>query len=286
MPSDDAPHMTVLKRRDDGSLLAEQIRCPDGCAFRLLPLDVDGWASPSAETKAIRSLELQTRSQGLPMTRFEVRVRGPTLAEPGRVDKLETALKALVQGGGGGGAEEDGGDGPDGLTLNVLETRGAFVVFEIDRKASVTAASKLLGALAEADIAQPTGAVVLEPSAGLLEILENGTAVRRGLDLTEEQSTGFGRGLAWLLLLCMAALGAIGLSRHRSKLLGWRGGVKMPWRQYETVQAGGFMAGPDVQERCEHASDDGSFDELAEDTAPEGGPHDDHDGVAQGKGAS
>jgi len=186
------------------ALVAKEIRCPGGCTFRLIPRNLPGWTTPSAETAPIASLPLRRPPRA---SVFELRFRpAPSSSlSDARQRRLERLLHALMASHGG-------------ESLQVLEARfgGEFLVVAIPSSAAargfVSAWLRLLDDAAASTPADGAADEIIElmqavdVDGGLLEILADGTAVRRVGVGSEDESAS-----AWKLWLLLCATVAVGL---------------------------------------------------------------------------
>lgn len=222
------------------ALVAKAVRCPRGCTFRLVPHSLHGWRTPSAETSSIysRPLERPPRHTVLEL-KFRAAAGTPQQVQH-RMDYLRAALAT---------------NAPTAAARSeswpLLESRfgGEYMVIGVPRQAATDQVLTLLAALdaatrtealdsaldpsshsvasATAEPATPSAlawlARELDPHAGLLELLEDGTAVRRVAARKDESA---GTPFSWLLLGSMLCVGlayqavvAVGSAGHLERAL-------------------------------------------------------------------
>jgi len=193
----------VEKADGTASLVAKTLRCPrGGCHFRLLPHNLHGWATPSAETAAIASPPLARRPPGLAV--FELRFRGwrEAAQEKQYEQQLEARLRTALR---------------LGEALRVLEVRFRceYVVVGVPTASANSVVATWLQLLDAATTGRagsvPSESVALlrelEPQADLLEILADGTAVRRVAVRSAPPDSS--ASISWLLGCLALAIGLV-----------------------------------------------------------------------------
>ncbi|KAL1520822.1 hypothetical protein AB1Y20_022384 [Prymnesium parvum] len=149
------------------------LRCSEGCAFRVTPLNIDGWTHPSNRSAFVSSPPLRPIAEGA--ARLELRLSRQPLDDDASVARgLKLALsKALAL---------------PAQRVSVVEVRGGVhVVFDLLPAASSAAAAaadllsmRVVHALLDERsplYAEPVGADV-DPHAGVLRLAPNGRATQ------------------------------------------------------------------------------------------------------------
>ena len=239
-------------------LVAKALRCPFGCTFRLVPHNIAGWVTPSAPTGWMTSPLLPDGGDAtesvLETVRLEVRTRGG----PGAANEILAKLTALVRSDADVVKEQQGQRANAAQLLDALERlrvaetrfRGEYIVLSVPGALESYVVSHLLAALADARHQAPGTdglAPHLEASYGLIEILRDGSAVRRVVPGGDIVSTGMSGAFVTLVVVLVG----FAIIAAAQRVLRGRG------RAFELVTTTGAEAveAAEVDEAAEEALD-------------------------------